>query len=608
LADDDLYAIYEAEYEISFEFRPEPVLAPAPGNSGDGGQPPAPGGWYFSPKTKENSSITMPEKTALTAHCDETESILSSDLNCDGLKWYYDGLELSTDRLDEIILEHIVRNRTLDQIEVLLSVVGPHVTWEVRGLQEKAPCWSYERSQDGKDIWAKVAGQFALIFPSLFFDRDGDRNWRAPSDRAAKMKVTAKLLACHRQRKQFTVRQFEHNGGKTVIKFHVKVWLVHYEKGAICHAIPIPGKQPKPTRVSVGEPLSVHSPEVVLANGLVEDDLLRLSQVWQDRFARCVLICGPPGSGKENYAQSLPYGAGRRGRGVPVISLGEAEDEELLQRLYGCKKDDGTESAGLIEQAKHSAIFVDEAHYPTDRPGVRKSLLRVLEAGAYYPVRSDRVKDVEDVLWVFASSRDVSGPRSIGLVPPEDFWTRMTHLVQVHHPLNAEDLRRVSARQAGEEANGVKPLDIRAHVKESQKTALRHLFKFFWIMRLEEFYDREIPRPSRPEEGKGDAADYVIARKLRRLLRENVLSLIAEKYSIYMLEEIGSLMLHTLSIRGIRSVVSQLLGHAMRRIEEPENPSTIGTENDAVIQECESRIPEVVEQVRQVATLSRSVL
>ncbi|MCK4342230.1 MAG: sigma 54-interacting transcriptional regulator [Phycisphaerae bacterium] len=543
-------------------------------------------------------------------------------LSSSSCRWVCDGKgPRPAEPVANVILEQFVSDPLLKEIVVLCTVVDSYTTMDIQGLRSGVPSWTYYGDPDQQPLWAGVAGEIALLFPELFSfcrnettaeeskNKNGayQRGLILPAQNTWKYVVDElrNNLKYHRQSKTYSVEKldFDRVNHSIKVKLRGHVSIAPYPRGRLCRCIPIPGKPPKPER-RPKEPTSVRSPEVVLANRLVEEDMRVISQIWQDRSAKTVLVCGPPGSGKENYAKSLPFGAGRKRDAIQTISLAESEDDVTRQRLFGRKREDGTIALGLIHKAGQSAIFVDEAHYPEKKPGMRAALLRVLETGEYYPCGSDETEKVNaaeslvDVLWVFASSRDVSGPRSIGLVPPRDFWTRMTNLVQIHHPLNAAQLRI----QLTGESSPKKLHDLTWWVCRQQKEALSRLFKFFWIGRLEEFYNQEIYWiPSAEEyepantENKGAAALLVDA-KLRHLLEEKALDRISRAFGKHVFDEIGSPSLHTISIRGIRSMAGQLLSHAIRAIDNSEDSPW-----ELLVKR---QFDEVLTDIRQVATLS----
>jgi hypothetical protein len=497
------------------------------------------------------------------------------------------------------MLDHIVRDKTLRPIEMVLTVVDWHATWHLRGLGDGSPCWFYEgvHSEGIDDLLAQIA----LVYPNLFLEHLQNSEFK-------------EYITYHRQVKTFQVIAFHVNeGGEISIRIRVTADLASYDKGRWCRCIPIPGKRPKIARMGK-EPLSVNSPEVVLAGPLVEADLRRLSQVWQDRFAKSVLLCGPPGSGKDHFAYSLPYGSGRKTDNIQPLSLAESDSEQTLKRLFGWRRNDGTIQEGLIARAKDSAVFVDEAHYPEDGPGARASLLRTLEANTYYPMGSDEIEEVQNVLWVFASSRGLTGPKSIGDLEPPDFWTRMSHVVPVHHPLDASALEHLEGQLSpvleGEQANSFDKafleceVEIQGQAKAtshqivlSQRLALGRFFRFFWISRLEEYFWQEIINVPPPEDISNQTPDQIVVdRKLRRLLIDKEMELMAVEFANFFMQTVGSSSLHEISVRGLRAMVGQLLSHAIQEIEGPREVNLV-----QMVRDC---LPDIFKQMQQMASLS----
>jgi transcriptional regulator with AAA-type ATPase domain len=186
------------------------------------------------------------------------------------------------------------------------------------------------------------------------------------------------------------------------IKLRDDVEMVEYLKGRICGCIPIPGagvdRKSEDWRT---EPEHVNSPEVVVASPAVSDALVRLSRVWQDPFAKSVLLASPPGSGKEQYAKSIPFGNGRRTENPQTLSLANCDQNEVQRRLFGYTRSDGSICKGLIELSQGSALFLDEVHQPgptREQGTARAALLRPLENDEYFPVGCDELQRVKNVL------------------------------------------------------------------------------------------------------------------------------------------------------------------------------------------------------------------
>ena len=479
-------------------------------------------------------------------------------------------------------------------VTLVITVVNWHATWELRNLGEGKPCWSYERVQQRER--SGITAQLALIFPNIFMEHRED---------------FGDQVKYHRQVKTFRITDFKARRNGTInIRLHVSASIAPYVKGRWCECIPIPGKAPRIKR-AFKEPVSVDSPEVVLTSPLVAVDLKRLSQAWQDRFAKSVLLCGPPGSGKEHFSFSLAYGSGRRPNAIQTLSLGECSPDQSLRRLFGWRTEDGSIEPGLVSQAEESAIFVDEAHYPVDKPGVRAALLRTLEAGTYYPVGSDRICKTGNILWIFASSLSLTGRNAIGDVPPDDFWTRMSHVIQVHHPLDPGELWRDAAWQEDwfqehpdlglqedwEASGSLSPVEL------CQLETIKRLFCFFWISRLEEYFGQEIvglpplpPDIPGPDHSVADPTKQILLnRKLHRLL--SPLENMGDEFATLLIQVTTPAPLDSISVRGVRSMVSQLLAHAIGAIEKSEE---VVLEN-----EISREFPRIFGQISKAASLNK---
>lgn len=196
-----------------------------------------------------------------------------------------------------------------------------------------------------------------------------------------------------------------------------------------------------------------------------------LTDVLNDPTAKSLLIVAPPGSGKEHIshaayecrafrrAQAEDNDLGEpppRGKFVATTLAGLSADEaaKMLFRLDP-KEVDGSElrkdykpknSDGLFFQAIQGALFIDEIDKAGD--DTRSMLLRVLESGdVNIPETSMVVKIRKGLtpLYIFAGSRP---RREMVELLPFDFWTRISHTIEMSHPLDFDDInetRRVAA-------------------------------------------------------------------------------------------------------------------------------------------------------------------
>jgi hypothetical protein len=290
---------------------------------------------------------------------------------------------------------------------------------------------------------------------------------------------------------------------------------------------------------------------VVVRSPQVVKSLKMLSTLWQDRFLSTVLITAPPGSGKEQYAASIPFGNGREGKDCPfnTLALASGDKAALERQLFGSKRDDGSIAGGLISRSKGGTMFLDEVHHPDDQDGIRASLLRTLENDAYFPVGSAEEAKVEKVLFVLATSRRMnekgagSSGKPLSEVPPPDFWTRMVHVLELPHPLEDVEVR---------------------HLEESVEC----FFKHFWWERVSKVFGVTPFVRS----GKETTAKILQREQAEDLVSEDKLNGAAKVFRKCLLAEIqkGGHKIGNrkakpadLSIRGIRSMVSNLVSMAV---------------------------------------------
>jgi hypothetical protein len=186
--------------------------------------------------------------------------------------------------------------------------------------------------------------------------------------------------------------------------------------------------------------------------------ILEMTEVLNDPTAKSVLLIAPPGSGKESLAKSAFY---CRDQAKPpgefvatsLAGLSAVEAAKLLFSVldkslhYDPSKDplDGyvpsnNPKNGLILKALGGALFIDEID-KTDE-SIRDMLLRVLESGEItVPGSSQILKIPKDKipLYIFAGSMNRT---SMFQESPPDFWTRISHVIEVAHPLGINDLEQ----------------------------------------------------------------------------------------------------------------------------------------------------------------------
>lgn len=377
------------------------------------------------------------------------------------------------------------------------------------------------------------------------------------------VKEAQKWLQSHRILQYVTIEKENSPNDKIKIKFNSKATLASYHKGSICGCIPIPGKYIN----KIGdEPHIVKTPEIVVKSPNVIKALKNLSQVWQDRFAKSVLISAPPGSGKEQFAGSIPYGTGRINETSDMISISLASgiQGDLERLLYGTQDEHGNRRDGLIEKAKNSVLFLDEVHHPDKRAGIRASLLRPLESEEYIPCGDTEPKKVENVLFVLATSKplkSIEKVRGLADIPPRDFWTRMTHVIKIKHPF--------------EGIYGSSLTDI-----------INGFFRFFWWDRLEKFFKID---PETEIDQVANNLSYGLRLSQMQKLKDENLKELADRFCerLFFILSTERVQPHELSIRGFRNIVTRLFSICVAKVTEGDKwePEELEREMDPVIYE-----------------------
>ncbi len=461
-----------------------------------------------------------------------------------------------------ILFDHVVASHSTSSIVSINSIVNGHRITEIRGLRPRQPSWYYSSVlAEGSDCqisgWLRLLGHYLLSFPEMFF-----RDKKTLMD-FEKCMSTLKTL---RQRTEISVLKYVVGKNSCRLQLRFVAAVCSYMRGALCDCLPIPGPPIKRKSGDPEEPVGVYSPEVVISSPVVQSALHSLSNIWQDK-AHAILISSPPGSGKELFAQSIPYGSGIKkhddGKRIPTISLANGLPSEQERQILGYQQDDGSIVDGLLAKANGAAMFIDEAHYPLRESGVRASLLRPLEAKEYYPVKSLKLRRADDVQWIFASSLPLEGKDSLSKVPPDDFWTRMTHQIRIEHPLDRHEFMPDGASW---------PTRIwpNPETTERQKKAVADLFKFFWWDRTESHFGikpvkvlMEKEKTESYDLRTEDVAEQLFHGYIQTLLKQAPLDKIAELFAAALMKEVGGKSLTDVSIRGLRSMVSRIFSECV---------------------------------------------
>ena len=109
-----------------------------------------------------------------------------------------------------------------------------------------------------------------------------------------------------------------------------------------------------------------------------------------EKIARCdapVLIEGETGTGKELAARAIHYGSMRCDAPFIPVNCGAMPDALVENELFGHRRgaftDAHTEHTGLVANAEHGALFLDEVDALT--PKAQVTLLRFLQDQEYRP-------------------------------------------------------------------------------------------------------------------------------------------------------------------------------------------------------------------------------
>ncbi len=506
-------------------------------------------------------------------------------------------------------LNHFVTAETTQTIETLVTQVAGHVMVEIRGLPSGIPCWFY--SNPGSDIAKDAIDQFVIYWPDLFLHV---KNPNVKIPRALvwndKDKID-ELLASYRIKRTTRIDgyQLTNNGKVCMCRLKVTAEFSSYYRGKVCKCIPMPGKRCD-LPPGLDEPVAVRSPEIVITSLVIREAMEDLDRVWRDRFASSVLVTGPPGCGKEKMAKSLVYGGGRPGKDLQTLSLAQGDTREHERRLFGRRSADGGEEQGLVERAEGSALFLDEAHHPIEGEGIRASLLRALESKEYFPQDSNELKKIQNVLWIFASSWPLQGSeRALSKLKPEDYWTRMSHVVDVGHPLDLKLLATLEGRKTA--ASGE---ERREDVFEQQRQIITNLFQFFWWERLHSFFEIDpvvlflgSEEPSSGEISPIDGLKHTHMLMLLPCARNDGdsghLAKLAEKFASELQTLVGADRLSTVSVRGIRSMTSQIFSHCVGRATSGEEDVVWSDNEDKRRDRLKEEIRPAVQDVLQIAQI-----
>ncbi len=144
-----------------------------------------------------------------------------------------------------------------------------------------------------------------------------------------------------------------------------------------------------------------------------------------------VLITGESGVGKELIAHAIHTLSHRQG---PLLAVNVAglDDNVFADTLFGHRRGAFTGAhevrSGMIEQAAEGTLFLDEIGDLSIASQIK--LLRLLQEGEYYPLGSDKPKQLRARV-VVATHRDLQAKQSSGKFRKDLFYRLRTHHVHI---------------------------------------------------------------------------------------------------------------------------------------------------------------------------------
>lgn len=341
---------------------------------------------------------------------------------------------------------------------------------------------------------------------------------------------------------------------------------------SITSMLTLPGSEEEPRKEDIEDPYplmviptfrkdkqtSKHI-SLLLSSNQVCKALVLLSEVWNDPTAKSVLIHAPSGSGKETLARSIYDLREFAGQYVsfalsPDPALAEFNQRMLYFRDMGDAEVAGevvtmireetaanaqmehSISDGLVFKARKGVLFLDEID--KDEEGkTRTGLLRLLESDEFAVHGTTLVVKIPKSqlpTYVFAASHKTLA--EVMKLEPADFWTRISHFVEMQHPLKG--------------ASG-----------DERRQILADYFHMFWNQHVPKFFKESDLLPSSFLERKKDVEaapflhDYCVG-LFWALMDANVRRRLASNFASQMLASRDA---EKISIRNIRSVVGRVV-------------------------------------------------
>ena len=172
----------------------------------------------------------------------------------------------------------------------------------------------------------------------------------------------------------------------------------------------------------------------VFSNIITEDKGMRSVFQYLESVSvssQSVLISGESGVGKELIARAIHTLSHRSG---PLVSVNVAglDDNIFADTLFGHHRGAFTGAdkarAGMIEQAAGGTLFLDEIGDLSQASQVK--LLRLLQEGEYFPLGSDRPKQILARI-VVATHQDLECKQQVGAFRKDLYYRLRTHQVEI---------------------------------------------------------------------------------------------------------------------------------------------------------------------------------
>ena len=231
----------------------------------------------------------------------------------------------------------------------------------------------------------------------------------------------------------------------------------------------------------------------------------------QSQHEDCVLIIGPPGSGKESLARSI-HAAGARSRKpfVPLncklLSAGSFFDSQVFGHLPGAFAGLNTSSLGLIQAAHGGTLFLDEVECLELES--QWKLFRTIQEQKVIPVGGGEAIPV-DVRVMASTCIDLPLGVSVGMFRSDLFQMLSAHLVESQRladrmedlPAMAEEIIREMAAKR------------KVPAKRFDESGLRWMLGYEWPGNL-----RELRKAI--DIASSEAGDEMTARTLRQAMKK----------------------------------------------------------------------------------------